>query len=57
MPENPETPLLIDQFNDSDDELIEEIVPLLLLLLLRKPLKVQSVYVPFLATTYMSLNS
>jgi hypothetical protein len=27
MPENTETPLLIDQFNDSDDELIEEIGP------------------------------
>jgi hypothetical protein len=23
MPENPEIPLLIDQFNDSDDEFIE----------------------------------
>jgi hypothetical protein len=27
MPENPEIPLLIDQFNDSDNELIEEIIP------------------------------
>jgi hypothetical protein len=30
MPENPETPLLIDQFNDSNDEFIEQIVPFII---------------------------
>jgi hypothetical protein len=31
MPENPETPLLINQFDDSDDEFIEEIVPFIII--------------------------
>src|ERR1700709_490305 len=30
MPETPETPLLIDQFNDSNDEFIEQIVPFII---------------------------
>jgi hypothetical protein len=30
MPENPEPQLLIDQFNDSDDELIEETIPFII---------------------------
>jgi hypothetical protein len=30
MPENPETLLLIDQFNDSGDEFIEQIVPFII---------------------------
>jgi hypothetical protein len=30
MPETPEIPLLIDQFNDSDDEFIEQIIPFII---------------------------
>ena len=59
MPENPETPLLIDQFNDSDDELIEEIVPFVIVTVAQasqsteriRPFSSNNLYVNELLTT------
>jgi hypothetical protein len=59
MPENPETLLLIDQFNDSDDELIEEIIPFVIVTVAQasqsieciRPFSSNNLYVNELLTT------
>lgn len=59
MPENPETLLLIDQFNDSDNELIEEIIPFVIVTVIQasqsiehiRPFSSNNLYVNELLTT------
>jgi hypothetical protein len=59
MPENPETPLLVDQFNDSSDELIEEIIPFVIVTVAQasqnaqriRPFSSNNLYVNELLTT------